>query len=503
MPQPHAVIRCTKCGFKSNVISDTCIKCGSPLEKICGSCEFANSVVKNYCDQCGVPLILTPHPESVIPPPSDKTMREMITPEYFQRMQAEQKPAKQAAEPDKSKSTSGISLNIWINSALAFMLVGMVYILISPQIPKYHLLLRVKRYLNELSKGNYARAYETLSINSKSSITLEEYIKFNKDYYAHAPSWEFRKLKIFLLEKNAALIKYELKEGTSPWKEDYISFVKEHGKWVRSYIFNLFEPIEQAIEKQDYAHALYLAQKLNLTDPVDPRTWGYLCWTEYTTGLYDKAVESCKKAIESSRLYPVGFTSETIFWFQFHIADSLRASGRFQDSIKEYDNLLMYPGLPPGNACQILMNRSDAFVRMKDYVKAVDNVLKAHDVCPDEFQDEVSLHMQYLNGDARDKSIEFARQSRLSSNTPPIIEMRKLQMEELSKKLGPKGKKYLPRDFWVAVHLSGPEYRVMLREERIDPNFGTKIVEDIYSFQVNLWTRKIFIEKDNGSDLNI
>jgi tetratricopeptide (TPR) repeat protein len=493
MPQPYAVIRCTKCGFKSNVISDTCIKCGSQLEKICGSCEFANSVAKNYCDQCGALLTLTPHPESVLPPPSDKTMREMITPEYFQRLQSEHKPAKQA-ETGKFRLTSGILPNILINSVLAIMFVVMVYFLISPQIPKYHLLLRVKRYLNELSRGNYAKAYETLSTNSKSSCTLEEYIKFNKDYYANAPSWEFRKPKIFLLEKNAALIKYELKEGTSPWKEDYISFVKEHGKWVRPYVFNLFEPIEQTIEKQDYAHALYLAQKLNLTDPVDPRTWGYLCWTEYNIGLYDKAVESCKKAIESSRFYPVGFTSETLFWFQFHMADSLRASGRFQDSIKEYDNLLMYRGLPPGNVCQILLNGSDAFVKMKDYVKAVDNVLKAHDVCPDEFQDKVSLLMKYLNGDARNESIEFAQQSRLSPNMPTIIEMRKNQIEELSKKLGSKNKKYLPKDFWVAVHLSGPEYRVILKQERIDPHYGAKIIEDIYSLQVNLWTRRIFIE---------
>lgn len=493
MSQPYAVIRCTKCGFKSNVISDTCLKCGSPLEKICGNCEFANSVAKNYCDQCGSILTLTPHPESVQPRPADKTMREMITPEYFQRMQAETKPAK-PAEPDKSQLKFKNHLIVFVNSALAILLVVMVYFLISPQIPRYHLLMGVKRYLNELSKGNYAKAYEMLSTNSKSSITLEDYIKFNKDYYAYAPSWEFRKLKIFLIEKNAALLKYELKEGTSPWKEDYISFVKEHGKWVRPYVFNLFEPIEQAIEKQDYAHALFLAQKLNLTDPVDPRTWGYLCWTEYIIGLYDKAVESCKKAIDASRFYPVGFTDETLFWFQFHMADSLRASGRFQDSIKEYDKLLVYRGLPPESVCRILLNRSDAFVRMNDYVTAVDNVLKAHDLCPAELQDKVSLLMKYLNGDARNESIEFAQQSRLSPKMPVIIEMRKLQMEELSKKLNQKNKKYLPKDFWVAVHLTGPEYRVMLKQERIDPHYGAKIVEDIYSIRVNLWTRKVFIE---------
>jgi len=52
------IIRCNKCGYESNIISDTCIKCGSKLEKICGSCGFANAVEKNYCDQCGKLLTL-------------------------------------------------------------------------------------------------------------------------------------------------------------------------------------------------------------------------------------------------------------------------------------------------------------------------------------------------------------------------------------------------------------------------------------------------------------
>lgn len=499
MSQPYAVIRCTKCGFKSNILTDTCPKCGAPLEKICGNCEFANSVAKNYCDQCGTHLTLTPHPESIKSPPSDKTMREIITPEYFQRMQAEHKPDK-PAEIFKFQLKFKKKLIILINSALAILLVIMLYFLISPHIPKYHLLFNVKRYLNELSSGKYEKAYEMLSTNSKSSINLEEYIKFNKEYYSNAPSWEFRKPKIFLLEKNAALIKYELKEGTSPWKEDYISFVKEHGKWVRPYVFNLFEPIEQAIEKQDYAHALFLAQKVNLMDPIDPRTWGYLCWTEYIIGLYDKAVDSCKKAIDSSRLYPVGFTNETLFWFQFHMADSLKECEKFQDSIKKYDILLTYRELQPEHMCQILLNRSDALVKINDYVKAVDDVLKAQDVCPDEFQDRVSLLMKYLNGDAKTESIEFAQKFRLSQNMPAIIEVRKLQLEELSKKLGPKNKKYLPKDFWMAVHLTGPEYRVILKEERIDPHHKTKIVRNVYSIRVNLWTRKVFIENHKNED---
>ena len=49
----RSVIKCSKCGYESNIIADNCIKCDTKLDKICGECGFKNSPAKGFCDQCG------------------------------------------------------------------------------------------------------------------------------------------------------------------------------------------------------------------------------------------------------------------------------------------------------------------------------------------------------------------------------------------------------------------------------------------------------------------
>ena len=71
MPQKSAIIKCQKCGLVSNIISDTCMKCGSRLEKVCGECGFSSSVEKNHCDQCGALLALRPEPPAASGPGPD------------------------------------------------------------------------------------------------------------------------------------------------------------------------------------------------------------------------------------------------------------------------------------------------------------------------------------------------------------------------------------------------------------------------------------------------
>ncbi len=61
-------IKCPKCGYLPNMLGDTCIKCNTPLEKLCGECGFANNVEKNYCGHCGAVLTLQPPPRREDPP---------------------------------------------------------------------------------------------------------------------------------------------------------------------------------------------------------------------------------------------------------------------------------------------------------------------------------------------------------------------------------------------------------------------------------------------------
>ncbi|MBI4655896.1 MAG: zinc ribbon domain-containing protein [Elusimicrobia bacterium] len=459
----HTAIKCVKCGYESNVISDTCIKCGGRLERVCGECGFSNSVEKNYCDECG--RLLAPRNE-------DKTGKTEEMPQFVGATGQEKKPEleiesitetmfgmpapaqtarKEQKSPVEQKKTQipepevfsdirrpGERFKWLVPIGFAAFCLFVLALVIYPRVPKIRLMMTAKSYLKELAKGNYEKAYEMLSTNSKASCALKDYINYNREYYSKIGGWEFQDMKIFIMEKNAALIKYRLREGDSAWKDDYISFVRERGEWTRPYIWNLFVPIDEAIARQDYSQALFLAQKLNLTDPVDPRTWGYLCAAEYLMGFYEKALYSCRKTLESVRIYPVGFGKEEVFGFGFYIADSLRYCKKYAEAVREYSNLLenFRPDLK--EKCLIIMGRADSMVRLGKYDDAFNDMLDAEAVCGDE-----------VKADAV---------------------------------------------FLLNMHVSGPEYRVILRQGIENKKTNQKKSTDLYSFRINLWTQSIYIE---------
>ncbi|HNW45228.1 MAG TPA: hypothetical protein PKI19_12035, partial [Elusimicrobiales bacterium] len=89
----------------------------------------------------------------------------------------------------------------------------------------------------------------------------------------------------------------------------------------------------------------------------------------------------------------------------------------------------------------------------------------------------------------------FAKMSRLGPGMPPISAVRRRHLEEKAAKLGPKNARFMPKDTWVAVHLAGPEYRVYLRQEVLNPASRKKETSDVFVFFVNLWTRQGKVEK--------
>ena len=554
MSQKSSVIKCRSCGYISNIISDTCIKCGSMLEKICGDCGFPNAVEKNHCDQCGTLLALRAAPpaqqnpappaapvpaESAAPPEKPKFQFEMqpisetvaekeasfrsrfsdkkaapqsAPPPPPQTVQARSVPPTPAGRPGaasapsqfnkllattrsmKPKNLSGALVIAGLLAILLFFL----YLIAAPYIPKLTLRMAANTYLKRLSTGRYEEAYAMLSTNSKSACSMKSYVDYNKDYYGKAPAWTFKDVEVFVMEPEAAMVRYQLKAGTEPWHTDYISFVKEHDKWTRPYIWMLFEPIDTAIARQDYPQTLFLAQKLYLTDPMDPRTSGYLCVAEFfmgvhDMGLYDKAADSCRKTVLSASVYPVGFTPEEIFQFKFFYADSLRFTQKFEMALDEYTELLRSPSVSVKEQCPLFLSRADANVKLKRYDAAINDMLKADGVCSDAAnRAEVTRRMRFMNGDAREEAISFAQRTKPRADLPTFGELRN---KELASRSGPKNARYTPKDDWVAAHLAGPEYRVVLREQSLNPRTRQKDLKNVYAFTVNMWTGVIRLEE--------
>lgn len=548
----QSVIKCPKCGYLPNMLGDTCLKCNTRLDKICGDCGFANPVEKNYCDQCGAVMALQPPPKSGIespepeppPPGSFKLEMESIQDTVSERATSfRRKPADGAAQPPPApppppaqtappkpgtpppppgkmpvgtsalspdsarlpsqaglpKPVPGLLKRITgpaVTLILVGVLLGILYMIVAPSLPRLRLVMTAKSYLTNISEGKFEKAYDLLSSNSKSNCTLDEYVKNSKEYYAKAPPWSFKDVQVFTMDKDAAMIRYQLKDGDQPWKSDYISFVRENNRWARPYIWVLFQPIEEALKRQDFPHALFLAQKLNLTDPIDPRTSGYLCVSEFFMGLYEKSTESCKRTLEAAVSYPTGYTREELFWFNMHYADSLRYLQRDRAALGEYEKLLRWPGLASAEQCTLYLNRADSYVSLKDYEKGLQDIMKAESLCAvSPAKEDAKKRLGYMSGSARDEAIAFAQKSRFQQGMPPIGEARKRQQEALKARLGPKGAKLLPKDQWMAVHVAGPEYRVFLRQESF--NFQTRKTEtqNIFIFLVNLWTSSAKVEK--------
>ncbi len=579
----QSVIKCPKCGYLPNMLGDTCLKCNTPLEKVCGECSFANPVEKNYCANCGSVLALQPPPKSENPPqppppsaPSSggpKPGSFILEMESIQDTVSEratsfrlrppdgppQKPAATvhnqpsapvpppqtgtvppkpaaAAPPPTGSATqkpgapqpphkhSAVTTTLSPDSArlpgqaglpkslqpsllrkiagpavtllLVSVLLGILYMIVAPSLPRLRLVMTAKSYLTNISENKFDKAYELLSSNSKAICTLDEYVKNSKEYYSKVPAWQFKDIQVFSLEKDTALIRYQLKEGNEPWKSDYISFIRENNRWARPYIWVLFQPIEEALKQQDFPHALFLSQKLYLTDPVHPRTSAYLCVSEFFMELYEKSAESCKRAIDTAGSYPTGYSREELFWYNMHYADSLRYLGRDKEALEQFDRLLKWPGLASAELCVIHLNRADSGVAVKDYENALHDIMKAESLCIQSPQKEDSKkRLGYMSGSAGNEAISFAQKSRLRPDMPPILEAHRRQMEILKAKLGAKNAKQMPKDEWLAVHVAGPEYRVFLRQSHLNPQTRKTETQNIFIFLVNLWTAKAKVEK--------
>lgn len=462
-------IKCKSCGYEPNIIADVCIKCGGEIVKICGNCEHENSVEKNRCDNCGELLALTPHKKIDIELKEKERSREEelkdrldkqkvdfkiefesitdtiarkeesyrkklefpkqteekkdIIKEELKKVEVEKKKIEEFVKEKKNsentqnqqekhqtKKTS-LKLIAVVIASLTIILSISYLIFGRKSFSRYDLIITAKKYLSALRDGEYDKAYEFLSQNSKAIISFSNYVKTLENYYSNVGKWNFKDIEIYYFDKNQSIIKYRLIENNIE-KDDYLNFIMEYGKWKRPFVFNLFEEIDDAFLKKDFPRALFLAQRAYLIDPVDPRTSGYLCWSEYLMGLHDKSVESCKRVVEISNIYPIKYYSESeLFWYSFNYADSLRFTEKIEQSIEVYNALQRNPSITEREKCVIHVARSDSYIALKDYNSALNDIKKAMEVCENDSieKKEMERRFKILTGEMCEDAIMFAK----------------------------------------------------------------------------------------------
>jgi hypothetical protein len=538
-------MRCKKCGYEPNVITDICLKCGGEIVKICGNCGYENSVEKTCCDSCGSLLALTPDKKIDIhdgksTEHSDKKMRNdssrKVTLEFesisetvagkeesyrrsgdkkhtdddvkerlldkgeiaeFEKQKienfAKKKDDKILSENNEVKkvlplpvaeSKNKKKLYIVLSAVIAVVICVTFLLLFKNGFSKYNLTFTAKKYLTAIKDENYVKAYEFLSSNSKSLISLNDYLKTSSEYYSKAGKWDFKDLKIYYFDDVQSIITYKLKEGNGEWKDDYINFIKEHGVWTRPYVWNLFEQIDDAFGKRDFSTALFLSQKLYLIDPLDPRSAGYLCWSEYFMRLYDKSMESCKKVLELSAIHPVKYYSDVeLFWNKFNYADSLRFTNRLNEALNVYNLLIADSNVSLEDKCSVFIARADTHLWLKQYDKTEEDLASASSVCKDDMSKrEADNRIKIMQGLGCDDAIKLVKN--YNYNGTRFEDFMDVQMKNVAEK-GRKNKLNLQ---FSCKYISGPDYLV-----RVSIYGGHKKDVNLlnYKGEVNLWEKTV------------
>ncbi len=541
-----SIMKCLECGYEPNIITDVCIKCGGKVVKICGNCQAHNPVENNKCEKCNEILALTPQKKidydkldkndenkektidqnfqenkDILSDKKTKLEFEPITDaitrkvsyrhkkkeEIFELKKIEEEKARiesfakeKKYEDNKEIESKKIEQkeknNIYTKnkrflvgvSILVFLFLVIIYFfVIRKSVSKYNLIFTAKNYLTALKKKDYEKAYSYLSTNSRAMVSFNDYIKANEEYYSSVGEWDFKDVKIYLFNKDQSIVSYKLYEN-GEWKDDYLNFINERGVWVRPYVWNLFEEIEKAFNRNDYTTALYLSQKLYLIDPLDPRSSGNLCWSEYLMQLFDKSVESCRRTIELSYLYPVKYyNTEQIFWYKFNYADSLKFTGRVEEAINIFNSLISAPDVNLNSKCPVFMVRGGSYIEISRYEEAKRDFMTAINVCEKDLdKKEAQRIVDMLNGNKCEDVISFIKGYRY--NGEKFINF----LNTIIKSFDDKKNKY--DVLFNCEHKMGPYYIIDVDVAKVSKN--KKDIIYSYSFDVDLWHKKVELLKE-------
>jgi len=265
---------------------------------------------------------------------------------------------------------------------------------------------------------------------------------------------------------------------------------------MRPYAWTLYQPIDDALSRQDYIQALFLAQKLYMTDPANPVSSGYLCTAEFHSALYDKAAESCGNTLEAAESYPLGYPEQELNWIRIYYADSLRFQNRTRAAFDEYSKLESSKNLTTEQKCAMYINRSDLYAKGNDYGKAQDDIINAVKTCPkDKNSSKANLLLRQITGLGADDAILFAQRSQVRADLPPVEVLRKMIVTDYLKQFGAAAGKYKPKDTWSAEHINGPEYRVFLKSKALNPSSQEIETSDVFTVKINLWAKTGKVEK--------
>lgn len=397
------------------------------------------------------------------------------------------------SDPSEKSSVKKISFYALLIGIVAALAGTLYYVLVRPYLPKLQLTIAAKDYLTAFTQGRYEDAYKMLSTNSKLICPLEDYLYYNKNNFSG--SREFRNIEVHSIAPTHALVKYQIRDDKGEWTDDYTSFLREQDKWTRPYAWTLYQPIQDSLNRRDYIQALYLAQKLYMTDPANPVSSAYLCMAEYHSGLYDKSAESCDSTLQSIEDYPVKMNAEELNWVMVYLGGSLVQQNRKRSAFDVFDRLEEKNNLLPEQQCAYRYDRAELFLKNSDSEKAKADLRISSGICreKDPVRQKVSFLLKQLDGKASSEAIAFAQRSKIREDLPTVEDLRRQIIKSEARKRG--SGRYAPSDVWKAEYKGNANYRVRLESTYLNSATGKPETNEIFIVIVNLWKNTGTIEK--------
>jgi hypothetical protein len=411
MSEPgFARIVCTKCGFEMPAPAYACPRCQGGLAKLCGSCGFKNAVAKNYCDRCGTPMSLAPAGETPSAAPAPEGLPQTAVrrsepaapggaplnivqppPGYAIPAALRREPGAPAPVPEGQyipppppteanlsrlrRRDTRRSMFFW--GPVTAVLTAGWFFYYDYQRPMNAVPRVAARYLDALSSGDIQGAYALLSLEARAHCSIDEFRAWRED-----TPWTWSDLRLARLEPEASVVRYTLQVKGQPPKEDFLIFLREEGRWVRPYNWNLLQRAEESFARNDPDMALILSQEAVRIDPRDPMARGYLCEAVYYRKVPAETERECAYALQLSKSYPSKLSLKSLYHLHAILGDTYKNSLRkYPEAVAQYDAMLAFPDLAASDQCDLLLARADTRIAMGAGAEAGADLKAAAGVC--------------------------------------------------------------------------------------------------------------------------
>jgi len=330
----------------------------------------------------GIPQAPPEQSLDIVPPPSGYAIpsagsRDTDTPAPVPEGQYVPPPPPTEASPARQGSRDFHRSLLFFWGPLAAVLAAGAYFYCDFHRPQNEIPRAAAQYLNALSAGDLPAAYALLSHASQAHCTLDEFRAGRENL-----PWTWSSIRLARLEDEAAVVRYRLLVKGRPAQDDFLIFLREDGRWVRPYNWNLLQRAEEAFVRDDPDMALILAQEAVAIDPRDPMARGYLCEAVYYRKVPAETERECTAALQLSRVYPSKLSLKSLYHLHAILGDTYKnALQKYPEAVAQYDALLAFPDLAPADQCDLLLARADTRIAMAKSAEAAADLQAAAGIC--------------------------------------------------------------------------------------------------------------------------